>query len=308
MKVSWKIKLTALYASSPGLLTELDMTISHGPSTAKALFFYKTTHSFLSTSAGSLGTSHGFFHRSRDRMRSLSLSGVSIGFTRWAPSQPFSGSPPHLKGREWGDVRLILDTKGERVAEQKKRSTRQDLEGRWVNSHGIGAGDTSQKIHTVPFVIIMGKKKTKIKRRFPLTLTSIWTLREIWFTSQGTGSLHAKLCTVYFIANYFPKHTLYFRMHFLLHRLPLVSAQYKTPQYSLCLLSMSLHLGITVVLRSPEERKRLSQTAVFTFLWETATRELVGWIHIISSSFVAWFQFFFVGSLLLKRCRPTKIY
>lgn len=124
-------------------------------------FFYKTTHSFLSTSAGSLGTSHGFFHRSRDRMRSLSLSGVSIGFTRWAPSQPFSGSPPHLKGREWGDVRLILDTKGERVAEQKKRSTRQDLEGRWVNSHGIGAGDTSQKIHTVPFVIIMGEKKTK---------------------------------------------------------------------------------------------------------------------------------------------------
>lgn len=102
-----------------------------------------------------------FFHRSRDRMRSLSLSGVSIGFTRWAPSQPFSGSPPHLKGREWGDVRLILDTKVERVAEQKKRSTRQDLEGRWVNSNGIGAGDTSQKIHTVPFVIIMGEKKTK---------------------------------------------------------------------------------------------------------------------------------------------------
>lgn len=300
MKVSWKIKLTALYASSPGLLTELDMTISHGPSTAKALFFYKTTHSFLSTSAGSLGTSHGFFHRSRDRMRSLSLSGVSIGFTRWAPSQPFSGSPPHLKGREWGDVRLILDTKVERVAEQKKRSTRQDLEGRRVNSHGIGAGDTSQKIHTVPFVIIMGKKKTKIKRRFPLTLTSIWTLREIWFTSQGTGSLHAKLCTVYFIANYFPKHTLYFRMHFLLHRLPLVSAQYKTPQYSLCLLSMSLHLGITVVLRSPEERKRLSQTAVFTFLWETATRELVGWIHIISS-FVVWFLFFFCRQPALKK-------
>lgn len=288
MKVSWKIKLTALYASSPGLLTELDMTISHGPSTAKALFFYKTTHSFLSTSAGSLGTSHGFFHRSRDRMRSLSLSGVSIGFTRWAPSQPFSGSPPHLKGREWGDVRLILDTKGERVAEQKKRSTRQDLEGRWVNSHGIGAGDTSQKIHTVPFVIIMGEKKQKKHWRFPLTLTSIWTLREIWFKSQGTGSLHAKLCTVYFIANYFPKHTLYFRMHFLLHRLPLVSAQYKSPQYSLCLLSMSLHLGITVVLRSPEERKRLTNRRVHVPLGNCNT-----WVGRLNS-----YYFFFFFSLI----------
>lgn len=41
VKVSWKIKLTVLYASLPGLLTELDMTISHGPSTAKVLFLKK---------------------------------------------------------------------------------------------------------------------------------------------------------------------------------------------------------------------------------------------------------------------------
>lgn len=74
----------------------------------------------------------------------------------------------------------------------------------------------------------------------------------------------------------------------------LIPAQNKTPQYSLCLLSMSLHSGVTVLLRSPEGRRRLSQTAVFMFLWETATRELVGRIHIIYSSFIVRFLLFFL--------------
>lgn len=66
-----------------------------------------------------------------------------------------------MKGRESGDVRLILDTKGARVAEGKCRTVRPLSE-----LQNIGAGDTERteaplnthyKPHTCSFVKLEGK-------------------------------------------------------------------------------------------------------------------------------------------------------
>lgn len=129
-KGSWKIKLTALYAfhcrASWLSWTLLFHTAAPQPKSFKTI--HSSSHVCEITGDFSW-ISYRSWDRRRARMRSV--SSVSIGFTWWAPSQPFSRSPPHLKGRELGDVRLILDTKGERVAEQKcskRLCTRQDWE------------------------------------------------------------------------------------------------------------------------------------------------------------------------------------
>lgn len=151
----------------------------HSPSPLKS-------HILPCTSMRSLGTSHSFFFaRKKVGGQAWGVSAVWVsGFTWWAPSQPFSRSPTHLKGRESGDVRLILDTKGERGAEQKKcrkrLSTRQDWEtAEWTPEHrrlrhwkDSGPVEKRSKTHIHPFIILWDK--------FTLTLTSTLALRRIY--------------------------------------------------------------------------------------------------------------------------------
>lgn len=169
-KGSWKIKLTALSAflcwASWLSWTLLFHTAAPQPKS------FKTTHS----SSHICKITRDFswiFYRSWDRWRARmrSVSSVSIGFTWWAHSQPFSRSPPHLKGRESGDVRLILDTKGERVAEQKcckRLCSLQDWETaewtpeyrcwrHWVCDHQSFCPFKRTHTHTLSFVILVGK-------------------------------------------------------------------------------------------------------------------------------------------------------
>lgn len=116
---SWKIRVIALYASAQRT-SWLRWTLLFRTATPQPKSF-KTVHSSSHIHKTTGDFSWIFFTASWDRWRARirSVSSVSIGFTWRAPSQLFSRSPPHLKGGESWDVRLILDTKGKRVAEQK---------------------------------------------------------------------------------------------------------------------------------------------------------------------------------------------
>lgn len=93
-----KIKLTALCAFlCQAFWLSWTLLFHTAPPQPKSL---KTTHSY-SHICEITGDFSWIFYRSWDRRRARmrSVSSVSIGFTWWAPSQPFSRSPPHLKGR-----------------------------------------------------------------------------------------------------------------------------------------------------------------------------------------------------------------
>lgn len=80
-----------------------------------------------------------------------------------------------MKGIESGGVRLILDTKGERFAEQKmQEKALHDRTGRPLSElQNIGAGDTERTglKNTLSFVILVGKF-TDILSHANLTMNS----------------------------------------------------------------------------------------------------------------------------------------
>lgn len=71
------------------------------------------------------------------------------------PFQLFSRCPPHLKGRESGDVRAILDTKGKKSVHGRTGRPVGELQNRGaVDRRGQ---DTHPETRTLPFGILVGK-------------------------------------------------------------------------------------------------------------------------------------------------------